>query len=99
MPEIFAVHGVIDGAVTGAHDLGETEEADSADQQASHGGLKDLGPIRKRAQPGTQGGEQAGKEDSSESADNTQDGVGQQLAAIRRTVNAGTVNMGCEPQK
>ena len=76
------MHGMIDGFVTGAHHLGKSEEADAADEQTSHGGLIDLGPIRKRAEPGTQGGEQAGKEDGSKSADETQDSVGQQLAVV-----------------
>ncbi len=59
MPQILAVHGMIDDLVPGAHHLGKTEEADASDEQAGGGGKHGLRPARERTQPRSQGAKQS----------------------------------------
>src|SRR6185312_14374631 len=84
LPAKLAVHGLVHRSVASSHNLVEAEIADESNEQAGHGGLAELGPARKRAQARAQIAERAGEGDGEESADDSEHGIGDQLAAVAK---------------
>ena len=97
-PGELRVHGLIDGLVSGAHDLREAEVADPSDEQAGDGGLEELRPAGQRFQARAEVADRFCEEKGSKAAEDTEDGVGEQLAGVAK-VTGGMRNIGSAPQK
>ncbi len=78
-PGELAVHGLVHGVVTGAHDLGKAKEADETDEESGEGGLEVLRPARKRFEDGTQIADGFGEGNRGEAADDAEHSVGDEF--------------------
>ena len=79
LPGELAVHGLIHGIVTGAHDLRSAEKCDEANEESGERGLKILRPARKGFEAGAKIADGLGEEHGGESADDAENGVGDEF--------------------
>ena len=79
-PGVLAVHGLVHGIVTSAHDLGSAEESDESDEESGECRLKVLRPARQGFEAGTQIADRLGKGYRGQAADNAEDRVGDEFS-------------------
>ena len=78
-PGVLAVHGLVHGIVTGAHDLRKAEEGDESDEKSGECGLKVLRPARQGFEARAQIADRFGKGDRGQAADDAEHGVGEEF--------------------
>ena len=79
LPGKAAVHGLVDRLVACSHHLRGTQHGNDSDEQSRDGGLKILRPQGECLETGTQRGNARRKQNRSQAAGNSEDGVSDEL--------------------